>query len=74
MDEENDPMEPMITPPDADGSGVGGGGGRPGIFARLCSIFNRSSTPKLYIEPYQELIICPKVYKRSMNCLRFVIT
>lgn len=73
MDESNDPMEPMLATSGSDGATTPEGGG---IFARLRSIFtggNGSGKAKDSIEPYQELIISPKLFKRSMNCLRFAV-
>ena len=74
MDEENDVTEPILTPIPSEDTATSGSGGatKGGVFARIRSIFTRSS-PKDSIEPYQQLIISPKVYKRSVNALRFAI-
>jgi hypothetical protein len=36
-------------------------------------IFSRRSSSNDTIAPYQELIIRKKVFKRSVNCLRFAV-
>ncbi|KAL7547751.1 hypothetical protein ACHAWF_015043 [Thalassiosira exigua] len=69
MDETYDQTEPML---DASESGVGGDS--EGMLARFRSIFTRgSSKDYIQIKPYQELIISPKLYKRSLGALRFAI-
>ena len=70
---ESDPMEPMLA-----STGTANAGGStttvsgPGFFTRVRSFFCGKSS-KDTIAPYQELIISPKVYKRSVNCLRFAV-
>ena len=77
---ENDPMEPMLASTgttitaNSVGSTVGGGNG--GFFARICSFITCGSSAKdkdTSIAPYQELIVSPKAYRRSLNCLRFAV-
>jgi len=71
---ESDPMEPMLA-----STGTANDGGStttvsgPGFFARVRSCFCCKSSKDTGIAPYQELIISPKVYKRSVNCLRFAV-
>ena len=69
-------MEPMLA-----STGTANNGGSttttavsgPGFFARVRSFFCCKSLSKDAIEPYQELIISPKVLKRSVNVLRFAV-
>jgi len=74
MDEESDLTQQLIVPTPGDN----GGGGSVGICGRILNILTcgRSgggSNDLIKIKPYQELIISPKLYKRSVNCLRFAV-
>lgn len=74
MDDNNDPTEAMLASTGTANSGSSGGG--ESLLSRIRAIFNPrgySAVPNDKIEPYQELIISPKLYKRSVNCLRFAI-
>ena len=68
-------MEPMLA-----STGTANNGGSTttavsghGVFARVRSFFCGQSSSKDAIAPYQELIISPKVLKRSVNVLRFAV-
>ena len=71
MDDNNDPTEAMLSSTGTTNSGSG-----ETFISRIRALFNPrgySAVPNDKIKPYQELIISPKLYKRSVNCLRFAI-
>jgi len=75
MDDNNDPTEAMLASTGTSNSGSSGG---ESLLSRIRVMFNPrgySAVPndKIKLAPYQELIISPKLYKRSVNCLRFAI-
>ena len=74
MEDNNDPTEAMLASTGTANSSSSGSGET--FVSRLRALFNPrgySAVPNDKIKPYQELIISPKLYKRSVNCLRFAI-
>lgn len=71
MDEEDTAAlsEPLVA-----STALVGRQGKPGIMSRFFAACGCSKVANQYgIAPYQELYVSPKVYKRSVNALRFAV-